>query len=458
MRAPSPALFCIFAAPLAAQTATYAVFSTPSLAVQPPDRERALMAHDELRGRTLLAGGRLPASGTARQDTWEWNGTTWQQVIPATQLNFNRAIRMVWCPQRGQILALVSENSAGGTPVTLHGWTGTNWVLVQGNGPPSFGDGYAMAWDGQRGVLVVFSQNRTWEWNGTQWAQRSSGGPAPRIDPTMVYDEARQRVVLYGGQALLPMDLSDTWEWNGLYWLEHFGITPPPVSQPAAAAYDRARQRVVLHGGAGLQGNSSGVFEFDGTSWTTRTTSGASAAVLYSAMAYQSAAGRMLLFGGTDLQSSLRTRTMQFVTGHVANSVAHQPGCLGPAGVPTLAAVNDSRPVLGTTFQVRFSSLPNTPAALVFAALGGSDQVWNGTPLPLDLTPLGFTACMLRIEPATLELLSNTGGIANWGISVPNTSSLDGVVFFLQGLVLTQGFNPGGGVTSSSLRATAGVL
>lgn len=458
MRSPSLALFCLFGASLAAQTATYAVFSTPSLAVQPPDRDRALMAHDELRGRTLLAGG--IANASARQDTWEWNGTIWQQVIPTTQLNFNRAVRLVWAAQRGQILAVLGDNSVGGSPMELHGWTGANWVLVTGNGPPSFGDGFNAAWDGQRGVLVVHSLQGTWEWDGATWQQLTTGGPTPRIHPLMVYDEARQRVVLYGGEAVINGNRTDTWEWNGIYWLERFSIARPDLyAANATMAYDRARQRVVLHGGSSVSGNNNGaVFEFDGTSWSQRTTRNGPTNLFGPSMAYHSASNRMVLYGGISQANYQRTRTMQFVTGYVASSVAHQAGCLGPAGVPTVAAVSGSRPALGTTFQVRFTNLPNTPAALVFAALGGSDQTWNGTPLPLDLTPIGYTSCMLRIEPATIELLSNNAGIANWGIAVPNTPSLDGAVFFLQGLVLTPGFNPGGGVTSSSLRATAGVL
>lgn len=419
------------------------------------------MAHDELRGRTLLAGGIPPGGGTALQDTWEWDGTSWQQLTPTTQLNFSQAVRMVWCPQRGQILALVCDAVLTGATAQLYGWTGADWALVAGNSPSAFGDGFDMAWDGQRGVLVVFTLSGTWEWNGTVWQQRASGGPTPRTDARMVYDEARQKVVLFGGSAANGGGLRrDTWEWNGLYWFEHFGITPPLSGVGMAMAYDRTRQRVVLHGGSsGTSGfPTGGVFEFDGTSWTERTTSNGPTRMERASMAWHSASNRMVLFGGNAGATWHRTRTIRFVTGYVASSAAHQPGCLGPVGVPTLAATSGSRPALGTTFQVRFTNLPNTPASLVFAALGGSDQTWNGTPLPLDLTPIGYTSCMLRIEPATIELLSNNAGIANWGIAVPNTPSLDGAVFFLQGLVLTPGFNPGGGVTSSSLRATAGVL
>lgn len=451
----------LLASPLLAQTATYAVFTAPTLAVQPPDRHRAQMAYDEARGRVVLAGGMPPGGSSAISDTWEWNGTSWLQVVPATQLNYTHQVRLVYSTQRAQVLAVTGENVGNGPPMRIYAWTGTNWLLIDGNGPVSRADAYQVAWDSQRGVLVMFGtpvSAETWEWNGLVWQQRGTGGPQPRSGHRMVYDQARQRVVLYGGIGTNNLHLTDTWEWNGVYWLERFGITPPPTSFAQVMAYDSTRQRVVMHGGSGNGNDTGGVFEFDGTSWVTRTTSGGPNTMWNASMAFVPTTGRMFLFGGYEGMTFHRTRTIQFVSGFVAGSVAHQAGCLGPVGVPTLAALGGSRPVLGTTFQLRFTNLPNSPLSLVFAALGYSDQAWSGVPLPIDLTPLGFPSCLLRIEPAVLEPLANVGGLANWSIPVPATPSLDGLPFFLQGLVLTPGFNPGGGVTSSSLRCTAGVL
>ncbi|HEX5054522.1 MAG TPA: hypothetical protein VFZ65_22270 [Planctomycetota bacterium] len=456
-----PLLPVLLAPSLLAQTATYAVFTPVAPAVVPPDRDSAQLVFDEARGRALLAGGRPPGSSTNLQDTWEWDGTTWQHVLPNTQLNFSQQVRLVYSPQRAQVLAVTGDNTFGGPPMKIWGWTGSNWLLVDGNGPISRADAYQIAWDGQRGVLVMFGSPfgaDTWEWNGLVWQQKGSGGPVPRTGHRMVYDEARQRVVLYGGISTSNMQVRDTWDWNGVYWLEHFGVTPPPTCLGSTIAYDRARQRVVLHGGGWNGTTTGGVFEFDGATWVTRTTSGAPASMSDASMTFVPATGSLLLFGGISGATWDRTRTIDFVTGYVAASAAHQPGCAGPAGVPSLAALGGSRPVLGSTFQTRYGNLPNTPLALVFAALGYSDQAWNGVPLPIDLTLLGFTGCQLHIAPSAMEPLSNTGGIANWSIPIPAAPSLDGLQFYLQGLVLTPGFNPGGAVTSSSLRCTAGVL
>lgn len=455
-------LLLLLTAPAAiAQTATYAVFQQLAPTIQPPDRDSAQMAFDEARGRVLLAGGKAPGGGATRQDTWEWDGTNWQQVVPPFQLNFARNVRLVYSPQRAQVLAVTGEDTWNGPPMKIYGWTGSNWVLVDGNGPVSRAGFFEVTWDSQRGVLVMFGAPftaETWEWDGLGWQQRGTGGPAIRSGHRLVYDEARQRVVLFGGTASSNQQLADTWEWNGSYWFEHFGITQPPTSMFTAMAYDRARQRVVLHGGYQNSNDTGGVYEFDGTAWMTRTTSGGPYSMWNASMAYLPTEDHMLVFGGNQGSTWQRTRTITAVTGYLAETVTHQSGCAGPVGVPTLAALAGSRPVLGEMFQMRFSNLPNSPFSLVLATIGYSDQTWGVAALPLDLTPFGFTGCLLHTEPSGTQPLSNLGGMADWNIAVPTTPSLDGLTFFLQGLALTPGFNPGGAVTTSSLRCRAGIL
>jgi hypothetical protein len=67
----------------------------------------------------------------------------------------------------------------------------------------------------------------------------------------MVYDEVRQRVVLFGGYA--GQHMNDTWEWDGATWLQRNPAASPPARGNHAMVYDAARGRVVLFGGgAGL--------------------------------------------------------------------------------------------------------------------------------------------------------------------------------------------------------------
>ena len=74
--------------------------------------------------------------------------------------------------------------------------------------------------------------------------------PTPRSDHAMAYDSARQRVVLFGGDLGYSGYFGETWEWDGANWTQVSSGGPSARSRHAMA-YDSARQRVVLFGGYG---------------------------------------------------------------------------------------------------------------------------------------------------------------------------------------------------------------
>jgi hypothetical protein len=127
------------------------------------------MAYDPGRGRVLLFGGtdRL----LTHSDTWEWDGTNWNQLLPAT------------------------------------------------SPPARFGS--ALAYDSSRGRIVMTGdfagRPETWEWTGTDWLQRattSSPWP-PRWSSGLAYDSARARLVLFGGyRAGTESSLGGTFEYG----------------------------------------------------------------------------------------------------------------------------------------------------------------------------------------------------------------------------------------------------
>jgi hypothetical protein len=126
------------------------------------------MAFDSARSKIVLFGG-YDGSGNV-SDTWEWNGTIWTQLSPATN-------------------------------------------------PPGR-SGHAMAYDTARGVTVLFGGDHggefddTWEWNGTNWTQRSPAtSPTARVGHAIAYDSARGVTVLFGGIAGSTY-FSDTWEYG----------------------------------------------------------------------------------------------------------------------------------------------------------------------------------------------------------------------------------------------------
>jgi hypothetical protein len=63
-------------------------------------------------------------------------------------------------------------------------------------------------------------RNDLWSWDGTTWRLLAESGPPARAMGALAYDEARDRLVLFGGRRGWPDDLNDTWEWDGRAWHE----------------------------------------------------------------------------------------------------------------------------------------------------------------------------------------------------------------------------------------------
>jgi hypothetical protein len=195
-------------------------------------------------------------------------------------------------------------------------WDGTSWSLrVASQFGPSPRLAHAMCYDEARRRVVLFGGNDgnvggvftyfgdTWEWDGVSWAQRSSTGPAPRSSLAMAYDYARGRVVLFGGlvwQGQTLVRLNDMWEWNGTSWAQIGSPTPPPPPRSGhTLVSDAARGRLVLFGGIPAGGGAllGDTWEWDGTSWMQAAASGPPPRANH-AMAYDMVRRRVVVFGG----------------------------------------------------------------------------------------------------------------------------------------------------------------
>lgn len=139
-----------------------------------------------------------------------------------------------------------------------------------------------------------------------------------------------------------------------------------------------------------------------------------------------------------------------------ASFTAFGSGCQGPAGTPQMAVVQNSRPVIGTEFQLSITLLPNAVYNCVFGVVGVSKTQWQATRLPLDLTPMGITGCSMYVSPDHMEEIRKLGGSATWSMRVPNRASLVGVTVYLQTWVIDAGANPGAVVVSNAGEAKVG--
>jgi hypothetical protein len=129
---------------------------------------------------------------------------------------------------------------------------------------------------------------------------------APRSGHAMVYDAARERVVVYGGLVYdwlsTPSErVYPTMEWDGAYWKNVRTASFPPANTGHAMAYDAERGVTVLFGGFDASTNIlDETWLYDGTNWTRATPAVSPPRRAKSAMAYDSVSQRVLLYGGQE--------------------------------------------------------------------------------------------------------------------------------------------------------------
>lgn len=127
------------------------------------------------------------------------------------------------------------------------------------------------------GTKLAYDLGDTWEWTGSRWIERfPAHSPSARSSHSMVFDSARNRVVIFGGRSG-KLNLNDTWSYDGNDWTQIPTASAPSVRELAGAAYDSTRDRIVLFGGTLQTYSNDGrtltetplkdTWEFDGTNW-----------------------------------------------------------------------------------------------------------------------------------------------------------------------------------------------
>lgn len=161
--------------------------------VGPTSRAYLTMAYDEVRGQVVLFGGfdHLNVLG----DTWTWDGTAWTERHPAASPPARRSHGMAFDPVRQQVLLFggtpdgeaEEEGGPGATNANddTWAWDGETWQRLEPAHRPPARRSFAFAADraGRRVLLfggihgnspydtgaVMFDDQ--WHWDGSDWRQ-----------------------------------------------------------------------------------------------------------------------------------------------------------------------------------------------------------------------------------------------------------------------------------------------
>ncbi len=166
-----------------------------------------------------------------------------------------------------------------------------------------------MVYDEARDRLVLYdgmpergaATGHTYEWTGTAWEQAATTGPPASRSFALVYDSGRERTVYFSGRedVIKGAASTGTWEWDGSEWQEASLDGPVPEGEPVMA-YDEAREVTVLYVASTTSIPPVGeTWQWDGTEWEQVATGGPPPRE-GAAMAYDSARERIVLFGGSE--------------------------------------------------------------------------------------------------------------------------------------------------------------
>jgi serine/threonine-protein kinase len=292
--------------------------------VTPPASPRgrdgaARLVWDPRRAALLLFGGWDGAE--LFNDLWAWDGAAWTALATepdATRPRARHGHSMAWDQGRGRLLlhgGLINDTGMDITPETWT-WDGQVWAPVPLFAGPEGRCWHGLEWEPDRDVVVLhcgrvygpadrryLPQDDLWEFDGVGWEARVMEGerPTPRYAFGSVWDQARRRLVVFGGWSEGGM-LGDLWSWtSGGGWrqLQPKAEGGGPAPRHAPGMVMDGRGRAVLFGGWGdAMFDDTWLLDPATETWTRASPAGTPGARAWHAMGYDPVRRCVVVFGG----------------------------------------------------------------------------------------------------------------------------------------------------------------
>ncbi|MGZ7030596.1 MAG: Kelch repeat-containing protein [Thermoanaerobaculia bacterium] len=226
-------------------------------ATVPGARSIHVMVYDSARRRTLMFGGKN--GFTNLNDMWSYSRRQWTEITP-THLPPGRTFAgAAYDSDRDRVVLFGgSQNNSDGTVITniYDTWEfdGTDWQQVNDNGPQFIKP--ILVYDKVRHQTLMFAEETTtltphmFEFDSSSHTWTEITGitlPTCVNDAVMQYQDSTQTVILTNG--VCTSADSATYEWDGATWTKLAPTNAAPFTGGAAAAYDQMRQQILTFGG-----------------------------------------------------------------------------------------------------------------------------------------------------------------------------------------------------------------
>lgn len=274
------------------------VWSSTTLQVPVMRQWGCRLVHDPVAHRLLLAGGTASGANPPTLSALPPGATTPQPLaIGIPQLPHSET---VYDTTRSTFVMVGSLGSGTGADSSVYESTGGDWTRRTTTAPEARSL-YSVARDAahDRTWVCAGSSNNTmadlWQLDAAGWHliwPQTTGQVNPTYDASIVFDEARQELLWFGGFGGPP----NFCRWTGTSW-QAIAVNTPPVRTYPALAFDREHGVVVMFGGGIL----NDTWTWDGATWTqVMTPTSPPGNYSYPAMTYDPLRRRILLVLGSD--------------------------------------------------------------------------------------------------------------------------------------------------------------
>ncbi len=390
-------------------------------------------------GRALLFGG-LNSSGRLQNDTWLFDGTTWNLVKTKNSPPRMEGSAMAYDLIRRRAV-LFSGWDGGKYVQETWEFDGKDWIKMSPSKQPPPRDWAAMAFDVHTKRVILFGGHDwhrivnkqgpygdTWAWDGKNWTQLSPQTvPAPRQAHKMVVDPKSGLIFMLGGK-------QEMWMWVVKDWKQLSPKNLPPSTWSPLVGYDELRGRIVFYGGSASGKFSDETWEWDGNDWVKRLSQGGPK-VAYAALYYVPGLKKVAVFGGGagGIKKNPTNQSMSYGTTRPGSYSTYGKGCSGSGGTPSL---DGTPPWIGEAYKVDLFHLPSSGAAILFTGFSKTRTRAGGIPLPFDLSGLGAPGCKVLADPFLGQVLTISQGMAQGSVPLPANPAILGLSIFNQGFVV----------------------
>jgi hypothetical protein len=289
----------------------------------PAARSEHAVAYDATNGLVVLFGG-WDKTNVTFNDTWVFDAglRTWTKASPTGKLPAARAQhQMVYDPVGGKVIMFGGILKTNGTQLSdtwTYDQTTKTWTDQKPKGTvPSARSSFSMVYDDANQRVILFggwskttgaNLNDTWAYDPATntWTDLKPTGDVPtaRGGHSLAYDQVESKIVLFGGtdsKAKTYFDDTYTFDFVANAWTK---VTPagelPPLRAGHRMAYDPVSATVVLFGGwdGTLYYNDTWTFSVATSTWTNLNLTDAPSARDSHSLVYDQATNELVLFGG----------------------------------------------------------------------------------------------------------------------------------------------------------------